>query len=57
MFLQNINPALLQIGPFRIRYYGLFWALGFAIAYFIISYLAKRKKLGITEDDVADFLG
>ena len=56
MFFHNINPVLLEIGRFQIRYYGLLYAIGFIIAYFMISYLAKRKKLPITKDDVADFL-
>ena len=56
MFFHNINPVLLEIGPFQIRYYGLFYALGFIIAYFMISYLAKRKNLPITKDDIADFI-
>lgn len=56
MFYHNINPVLLELGPFQIRYYGLFYALGFVIAYFLISYLAKKKELPITKDDVADLL-
>ena len=56
MFYHNINPVLLEIGPFQVRYYGLFYALGFVIAYFLIYYLAKRKELPLTKDDVADFL-
>ena len=56
MFFHNINPALLELGPLQIRYYGLFYAVGFAIAYFLICYLAKRKELDITKDDVADLL-
>ena len=56
MFFHNINPILLELGPFQIRYYGLFYALGFVIAYFMISYLAKRMQLSITKDDVADFI-
>ena len=56
MIFHNINPVLLELGPFQIRYYGLFYALGFVIAYFLISYLAKKKGLPITKDDVADFL-
>ena len=56
MFFHNINPVLLELGPFQIRYYGLFYALGFVIAYFLISYLAKKRELPITKDDVADFL-
>src|SRR3989344_2152860 len=56
MFFHNINPVLLELGPFEIRYYGLFYALGFIIAYFLISYLAKRKNFPMTKDDVADFI-
>lgn len=56
MLYHNINPVLLELGPFQVRYYGLFYALGFVIAYFLIAYLAKRKGLQITKDDVADFL-
>ena len=56
MFFHNINPVLRELGPFQIRYYGLFYALGFVIAYFLIFHLAKRKQLPITKDDVADFL-
>ena len=56
MLFHNINPVLLEIGPFQVRYYGLFYALGFVIAYFLISHLAKRKELQITKDDISDFL-
>ncbi len=56
MLYHNLNPVLLEIGPFQIRYYGLFYALGFVIAYFLIAYLAKRKQLSLTKDDVADLL-
>lgn len=56
MLFHNINPVLFEIGPFQIKYYGLFYALGFVIAYFMIFYLAKRKQLSITKDDAADFI-
>ncbi|MBI2657207.1 prolipoprotein diacylglyceryl transferase [Candidatus Woesearchaeota archaeon] len=56
MFFHNINPVLLELGPFQIRYYGLFYALGFVIAYFLIYHLAKKKQLSLTKDDVSGFL-
>ena len=56
MFYNHINPTLLSIGPFEIRYYGIIFALGFVIAYFLIYYLAKERKLNLTKEDVADFL-
>jgi|TARA_B100001964_G_C14081305_1_gene530401 phosphatidylglycerol:prolipoprotein diacylglycerol transferase len=56
MFIHNLDPVLLSIGPFEIRYYGLFFVLSFVMAYFIINYLAKKKELSLSKDDVADFL-
>lgn len=56
MFYHNINPVLLELGHFQVRYYGLFYALGFLMAYFLIAYLAKKRELSITKDDVADLL-
>lgn len=56
MLYHNINPVLLELGPFQIRYYGLLWAAGFVIAYFLIYYLAKRKQLPLTKDDVSDLI-
>lgn len=56
MFIHNIDPVLFSIGPFEIRYYGLFYAIGFVMAYLLISYLAKKKKLPLSKDDVADYI-
>ena len=56
MFYNHVNPTLLHIGPFEIRYYGVIFVLGFVIAYFLIYHLAKERKLKLTKDDVADFL-
>ena len=56
MFYNNINPTLFSIGPFEIRYYGIIFLVGFVIAYFLISYLAKERKLKLEKDDVADLL-
>ena len=56
MFVHNIDPVLISLGPFEIRYYGLFFVFGFVIGYFMLNYLAKRKHLDISKDDIADFL-
>ena len=56
MFIHNIDPVLLRLGPFEIRYYGLFFVLGFVIAYFILNYLVKKREIKLTKDDIADFL-
>lgn len=56
MFYHTINPVLLNLGHLQIRYYGLFYALGFVIGYFMICYLAQIRGVGITKDDAADLL-
>lgn len=56
MFYNNINPTLLHLGPFEIRYYGIIYVLGFILAYFFISYLAKERNLKLTKDDIWDLL-
>lgn len=56
MFYNHINPTLLHIGPFEIRYYGIIFVLGFIIAYFLIYHLAKERKLKLNKDDAADLL-
>jgi len=52
MFINNINPILVSIGPLSIRYYGLVYALGFLMGYFFLRYAVKHKKLKLTEDQV-----
>ena len=56
MFIHNLDPVLLSIGPFEIRYYGLFYVIGFIMAYFLLNHLAKKKELSINKDDIADLL-
>ncbi|MEC4176643.1 prolipoprotein diacylglyceryl transferase [Adlercreutzia sp. R21] len=49
---QNLDPVALAIGPLTVRWYGLAYVLGFALAAFIIYRVARRWKLGLTEDDL-----
>lgn len=56
MFYNNIDPILLHIGPFEIRYYGVFIVISLIIAYFLIYYLAKERKLKLSRDDVSEYL-
>lgn len=56
MFIHNLNPILFQLGPLQIRYYGLFFVIGFIIAYYMISYLAKKREINLTKEDVSDLL-
>jgi phosphatidylglycerol---prolipoprotein diacylglyceryl transferase len=51
MFYNNINPVLLDIGPFSIRWYGLIFAFGIVLAYFFIRRLARKRALNFSEKD------
>lgn len=55
-FIHNINPTLLQLGPFEIRYYGIIYALGFLLAYYILNLYRKKGKLNITKDDLDNYI-
>src|SRR3989338_8312202 len=56
MFLHNLNPVLFELGLFEVRYYGLFYALGFIMAYLMLPSLAKIRNINLSKDDAADFI-
>lgn len=39
------NPELFNIFGISIRYYGLLWAIGIALAYFVVKYEYKDRKI------------
>jgi len=47
-----IDPVLLHLGPFEVRYYGVLFALGFLAGYFILRKLLPERGLkpGLAED-------
>jgi phosphatidylglycerol:prolipoprotein diacylglycerol transferase len=55
MFINNINPVLLNLGPFEIRYYGIIYALGFLIGYLFLRRRIKQKRLKLKYDDLDSF--
>ena len=58
MFIHNINPTIINLGPLEIRWYGLVYAVGLIIYYIYIKKLFNRlskKYKNITKDD-ADIL-
>ncbi len=52
----NINPVLISLGSIKIKYYGLIYIIGFVMAYFFIRYLSDERNLGLSRDDVLDYL-
>jgi prolipoprotein diacylglyceryl transferase len=45
MFIWNLNPILIDLGPLEIRYYGVFFALALSLAYYIGRDMVHRKGL------------
>lgn len=55
MFFNNINPVLLNLGPFEIRYYGIIYALGFLLGYFYLKQQIKNKKLKLSTEQLESY--
>ncbi|MGH7830784.1 MAG: prolipoprotein diacylglyceryl transferase, partial [Candidatus Binatia bacterium] len=42
-FVWNVSPEIFRLGPFRVHWYGLFFALGFAVGYQIMVQFYRRE--------------
>lgn len=52
----NIDPVLVQIGPFAIRWYALAYITGLVLGWRYIRWLAKTAIEKVTAEDVDDYL-
>lgn len=52
----QIDPVFFRIGPLAFRWYGLMYAVSFVAAIFLIKYMATRKRLAMTKDQVSDLV-
>ena len=50
----NVDPVLFHLGPLQVRWYGLFWALGFLFGYYVMKRIYKKEKM--TEDSLYSLL-
>ena len=55
MWIHNLNPTLLSLGPLEIRWYGLVYVFGFFISVYWLYYLSKKGKLKLTTNEIWDF--
>ena len=56
MQFPRINPDIIEIGPFKLRWYGLMYVLGFVAAYFLIGKQRKARQLGLTGANLQDLI-
>lgn len=40
----DINPEIIRIGPFAVRWYGLMYLIGFASSYLLVRYQIKKRQ-------------
>jgi phosphatidylglycerol:prolipoprotein diacylglycerol transferase len=50
----NLDPTIVTIGPFHIRWYGVMYILGFAASYILVRYQIRKKQLPIRIDTLND---
>src|SRR5512136_2977732 len=48
----NIDPILIDLGPFRLSWYGLMYVFGFVASYLLVRYQMKQKDFGISKLEV-----
>jgi phosphatidylglycerol:prolipoprotein diacylglycerol transferase len=52
----NIDPVAIHLGPLAIRWYGLSYLIGFVCVGLWMNRPAGRKRLGLSSDQILDFL-
>ena len=57
MFVHDINPDIITIGPLSIRFYGIVYALGFLLVTHLLVKKAKEKKIrNLNQDKAIDLV-
>ena len=56
MFPEWLDPILVQIVPFAVRWYGLAYVIGFAGAAWVAYRLNVRWRVGLTVDDILNLM-
>ena len=54
IYLHSLSPVAVNLGFFKIHWYGIMYLCGFAIAYFLA--VRRREYLGWKADDISDFM-
>ncbi|SMC24844.1 phosphatidylglycerol:prolipoprotein diacylglycerol transferase [Desulfacinum hydrothermale DSM 13146] len=52
----HIDPDIVAVGPFRIRWYGLMYVLGFLAAYGLVPRQIKARRIGLSREVVQDLI-
>ena len=52
----NIDPVAIHLGPLKIHWYGIAYLVAFVCVYLWMSRPAGRRRLGLSRDQIQDFL-
>ena len=52
----NINPIAFRLGPLAVHWYGISYLVGFIAVYLWMSRPQGRRRLGLTREQIQDFL-
>lgn len=52
---EHLNPNLISIGSFHIRYYGLMYIIAFTISYLLILYRMKHEDYNYSNETLEDY--
>ena len=55
MYIHNIEPTILHLGPLQIRWYGLVYVLGFLFVLWWLNFYRKKGELSLEKEEVSDF--
>jgi phosphatidylglycerol:prolipoprotein diacylglycerol transferase len=53
---ENIDPYIVEIGSFRIGWYGMMYVVAFVLAYLLSLHRIKHEEFGYTKETLQDFL-
>lgn len=56
MWVHDIDPVLLDVGPLTVHWYGVMYLVGFAAAWWLGCVRARKPASGWTEDQVSDLI-
>src|SRR3989338_6182374 len=56
MWVNDIDPVLLYLGPLEIRWYGAVYVLGFFLSIWWLHYLSKKGKVPLKGEEIWDFM-
>ncbi len=54
MWIHNLNPTILHLGPLEIRWYGLVYVLSFFLVILWLNYLKNQKELELSKEKIWD---